>query len=98
MVNNKIHGQGLQREEDSSGKKRSGSNEDPRAPARSIEEAMNHPAYGRQWEQAFLDEHRSLKKNHTGDLVKKTCEGRKIVTCKWDFRYKRNQLESLVLS
>ena len=35
----------------------------------SLQEAINHPTRGKQWEKAIQDEVNSLIKNHTWDLV-----------------------------
>src|SRR5579871_3456526 len=52
-----------------------------------LQEAINHPTHGKQWEEAIQYEYKSLIDNQTWKLVPLP-EGRLIVGCKWIFRYK----------
>ena len=52
-----------------------------------LQEAINHPTHGKQWEEAIQYEYKSLIDNQTWKLVPLP-EGRPIVGCKQIFRYK----------
>src|SRR5579871_326966 len=52
-----------------------------------LQEAINHPIHGKQWEEAIQYEYKSLIDNQTWKLVPLP-EERPIVGCKWIFRYK----------
>jgi len=60
-----------------------------------IQEALNHPNRGKQWERAIQDEYNSLIKNHTWDLVQRPLN-RHIVTNKWALKHKRNEMGRIV--
>src|SRR5947207_2374705 len=60
-----------------------------------IQEAINHPTRGKQWEKAIHDEYESLIKNHTWDLVRRP-KGRRIVTNKWALKHKKNEIARIV--
>ena len=68
---------------------RSTNNEDR---PKSIQEAMSHPTRGKQWEKAIIHEY---IKNHTWNLVKRPKDTR-IVSCKCDFRHKKNEVGDIV--
>src|SRR5579871_5854511 len=52
-----------------------------------LQEAINHPTHGKQWEEAIQYEYKSLIDNQTWKFVPLP-KGRLIVGCKWIFRYK----------
>src|SRR5579871_6294710 len=52
-----------------------------------LQEAINHPTHGKQWEEAIQYEYKSLIDNQTWKLVLLP-EGRLIVGYKWIFRHK----------
>ena len=56
-----------------------------------VQEAVNHPERGKQWEKAIKDEVNSLIKNHTWDLVPRP-RNRQIVTNKFAFKHKRTNV------
>jgi hypothetical protein len=60
-----------------------------------MQEAINHPTRGKQWEKAIRDEYESLIKNHTWDLVRRP-KGRRIVTSKWALKHKKNEIARIV--
>src|SRR5579859_389856 len=60
-----------------------------------VQEAINHPTYGKQWEKAIQDEVNSLIKNHTWDLVPRPRD-RQIVTNKFAFRHKKDERARIV--
>src|SRR5438046_746606 len=60
-----------------------------------MQEAINHPTRGKQWEEAFRNEYNSLIKNHTWDLVPRP-KGRRIVTNKWALKHKKNEIARIV--
>src|SRR6266480_7525336 len=60
-----------------------------------MQEAINHPTRGKQWEKAIRDEYESLIKNHTWDLVRRP-KGRRIVTNKWALKHKKNEIARIV--
>ena len=53
----------------------------------SLQAAINHLEYGKQWEAAVLDEYESLLSNDTWTLVELP-EGRNAIGCKWVFQIK----------
>jgi Reverse transcriptase (RNA-dependent DNA polymerase)/Integrase core domain/GAG-pre-integrase domain len=55
-----------------------------------FDEAIDHPEYSRQWEEAILDEYNSLVKNSTWILTELP-EGRKAISCKWVFKHKTDE-------
>jgi len=55
-----------------------------------VQEAINHPTRGKQWEKAIRDEVNSLIKNHTWDLVPRP-RNRQIVTNKFAFKHKKDE-------
>jgi hypothetical protein len=60
-----------------------------------MQEAINHPTRGKQWEQAFRDEYNSLIKNHTWDLVHRP-KGRRVVTNKWALKHKKDEIARII--
>src|SRR5579859_3429582 len=60
-----------------------------------VQEAINHPTRGKQWEKAIQDEVNSLIKNHTWDLVPRPRD-RQIVTNKFAFRHKKDERARIV--
>jgi Reverse transcriptase (RNA-dependent DNA polymerase)/gag-polypeptide of LTR copia-type/Integrase core domain/GAG-pre-integrase domain/Domain of unknown function (DUF4219) len=62
---------------------------------RTVQEAINHPTRGKQWEKAIRDEYNSLIKNHTWDLVRRPPR-RMIVTNKFAFKHKKNEIARIV--
>jgi len=54
---------------------------------KSLNEAINHLEYGKQWEAAVLEEYQSLIKNDTWTVVELP-EGRSPISCKWVFHLK----------
>ena len=60
-----------------------------------MQEAINHPTRGKQWEKAVRNEYESLIKNHTWDLVRRP-KGRRIVTNKWALKHKKNEMARIV--
>ena len=54
----------------------------PNTEPQSLQEAIEHPLYGKQWEQAINDEYDALVKNDTWILVEELPAGRKAVSCK----------------
>src|SRR5579859_3593957 len=60
-----------------------------------VQEAINHPTFGKQWEKAIRDEYESLIKNHTWDLVPRPRD-RQIVTNKFAFRHKKDERARIV--
>ena len=60
-----------------------------------MQEAINHPTQGKQWEKAIQDEYNSLMKNHTWDLVQRP-KGLRIVTNKWALKHKKNETAQIV--
>src|SRR5579871_5678832 len=59
------------------------------AEPRTYHEAINHPTYGKEWEQAIQAECNSLMKNGAWELVQPP-HGANIVTCKWVFKMKHD--------
>jgi len=55
-----------------------------------VQEAINHPTRGKQWEKATQDEVNPLIKNHTWDLVPRP-RNRQIVTNKFAFKHKKDE-------
>ena len=57
-----------------------------------FEEAVNDPVHGAAWREAIKSEFDSLAKNQTFTVIKRmSCPaGRKLVTCKWCFEFKRD--------
>ena len=67
-------------------------NEDESA---TVQEAINHPTRGKQWEKAIQEEVNSLIKNHTWGLV--PCpRNRQVVTNKFAFKHKKNEIARIV--
>jgi hypothetical protein len=60
-----------------------------------MQEAINHPTRGKQWEEAFRNEYNSLIKNHTWDLVPRP-KGRRIVTNKWALKHKKDEVARII--
>jgi len=60
-----------------------------------IQQAVNHPTHGKQWEKAIQDEVSSLIKNHTWDLVPRP-QNRQIVSNKFAFKYKKDERAQIV--
>ena len=60
-----------------------------------IQEAINHPTRGKQWEEAVQDKIDSHIRNHTWDLVPRP-EGRLIITNKWALKHKKNEIAEIV--
>ena len=60
-----------------------------------IQEAINHPTCGKQWEKAIQEEYDSLVKNYTWDLVPHP-RNRQVVTNKFAFRHKKNEIAQIV--
>ena len=60
-----------------------------------MQEALDHPTHGRQWEQAFKEEYDSLMKNQTWELIPRP-KDRNVVTNKWALHHKRNQQGKIV--
>ena len=60
-----------------------------------IQEAINHPTRGKQWEKAVRDEVSSLIKNHTWDLVARP-RNRQVVTNKCILKHKKNEIGQIV--
>src|SRR5436190_20970733 len=60
-----------------------------------MQEAINHPTRGKQWEKAIQDEYESLIKNHTWDLVHRP-KRRRIVTNKCALKHKKNEIARIV--
>jgi hypothetical protein len=63
-----------------------------------FEEAVNDPVHGNAWKEAIQSELDSLAKNKTFTLIKRlSCPaGRKLVTCKWCFEFKRDVTGKIV--
>src|SRR5213075_632005 len=66
-----------------------------RGRTKTMQEALDHPTHGRQWEQAFKEEYDSLMKNQTWELVPRP-KDRNVVTNKWALHHKRNQQGKIV--
>jgi len=62
---------------------------------KTVQEAINHPTRGKQWEKAIREEYDSLIKNHTWDLVRRP-PGRMIITNKFAFKHKKNEIARIV--
>jgi hypothetical protein len=60
-----------------------------------MQEAVNHPTRGKQWEKAIQDEVNSLIKNHTWDLVPRP-RNRQIVTNTFAFKHKKDEHARIV--
>src|SRR5208282_822870 len=60
-----------------------------------VQEAINHPTRGKQWEKAIQNEVNSHLKNHTWDLVPRP-QNRQVVTNKFAFKHKKNELATIV--
>jgi Reverse transcriptase (RNA-dependent DNA polymerase) len=60
-----------------------------------VEEAINHPTHGKQWEKAIRDEVGSLIKNHTWDLVPRP-RNRQVVTNKFVLKHKKNEIAPII--
>jgi len=60
-----------------------------------VQEAINHPIRGKQWEKAIQDEVNSLIKNHTWDLIPRP-QNRQIVTNKFAFKHKKDERTIIV--
>src|SRR5277367_2465981 len=55
-----------------------------------VQEAINHPTRGKQWEKAIQEEVNSLIKNHTWDLISRP-RNRQLVTNKFAFKHKKHE-------
>ena len=62
----------------------------------SYAEAINHSTNSEKWKKAIAEEYESLIKNHTWDLVEDLPDGRKLVTCRWLFKHKRDALGRII--
>src|SRR5271169_3570604 len=60
-----------------------------------VQEAINHPTRGKQWEKAIRDEIDSHIKNHTWDLVPRP-RNRQVVSNKFAFKHKKNEIARIV--
>jgi hypothetical protein len=60
-----------------------------------VQEAINHPTRGKQWEKAIQNDIDSLTKNHTWDLVPRPRD-RQIVTNKFAFKHKKDECARIV--
>lgn len=60
-----------------------------------VEETINHPTRGRQWEKVIREEVNSLIKNHTWDLVPRP-KNRQVVTNKFVLKHKKNEMAQIV--
>ena len=60
-----------------------------------VQEAINHPIRGKQWEKAIQDEVNSLIKNHTWDLIPRP-QNRQIVTNKFAFKHTKDERTIIV--
>ena len=60
-----------------------------------VQEAINHPTRGKQWEKAIRNEVNSHLKNHTWDLVPRP-RNRQVVTNKFAFKHKKNEVARIV--
>ena len=65
------------------------------AEPKTIQEALNHPTRGKQWEQAIRDEYKSLIKNDTWELVPRP-PNRKVIGSKWALRHKKDEIGKIV--
>ena len=72
----------------------SGNPDDEEEP-RTVQEAINHPTRGKQWEKAIRDEVNSLIKNHTWDLIHRPRD-RQVITDKFTLRHKKNERAIIV--
>jgi len=59
------------------------------------QQAINHPTPSKGWEKAIIAEFNALIKNGTWILVKRPWN-RKIVSCKWVFKHKKNAIGRIV--
>ena len=62
---------------------------------KTVQEAINHPIRGKQWEKAIISEYNSLIKNNTWDLVCRP-QHRNVITNKFAFKHKRNETGIIV--
>jgi hypothetical protein len=60
-----------------------------------VQEAINHPTRGKEWEKAIRDEVNSLIKNHTWDIVPRP-QNRQVVSNKFAFKHKKNEMATIV--
>jgi transposase InsO family protein len=60
-----------------------------------VQEAINHPTRGKQWEKAIRDEIDSHIKNHTWDLVRRP-RNRQVVTSKFALKHKKNEIAQII--
>src|SRR5277367_2092106 len=60
-----------------------------------VQEAINHPTHGKQWEKAIQEEVNSLIKNHTWDLISHP-RNRQVVINKFAFKYKKDEQARIV--
>ena len=70
-------------------------NPDDEVEPATMQEALKYPTHGKQWEQAFLAEFKSLIKNHTWELVSRPQDCR-VVTNKWALKHKRDRMNRIV--
>ena len=70
-------------------------NPDDEDEPRTVQEAINHPTCGKQWEKAIRDEVNSLIKNHTWDLIRRP-QNRRVITNKFALRHKKNECAIIV--
>jgi hypothetical protein len=60
-----------------------------------VQEAINHPTHGKQWEKAIQEEVNSLIKNHTWDLIPHP-RNRQVVINKFAFKHKKDEQARIV--
>ena len=59
-----------------------------------LEEALNHPLFGKQWEYGVLDKYNSHIKNRTWILVKLS-DGQKAIASRWVLKDKTDEEENV---
>ena len=70
-------------------------NPDDEDESATIQEAINNPTSGKQWEKALQDEYNSLINNHIWDLIHRL-KGRRIIINKWALKHKKNEIARIV--
>jgi|SRR5579862_4602875 len=60
-----------------------------------LQEAINHPTRGKQWEKLVRDELNPLIKNESWDYVGRP-RNRQVVNCKFIFKHKKNEIAQIV--
>jgi Reverse transcriptase (RNA-dependent DNA polymerase)/Domain of unknown function (DUF4219) len=60
-----------------------------------VQEAINHPTRGKQWEKAVKDEVNSLMKNESWDYASRP-RNHQVVSCKFIFKHKKNEIAQIV--